>query len=337
MKELPRGIRIDHGYVQVRLRFKGQMFCKNFGKDNSYARYLATMYLYEKRKEILEGRFGIVRQLPRKKFSEVADLYFERWSKQIAPEGHISHSERGRDTVRYILNSSLKAYFGDMWYDEIKPKDVQNWRERRTQTVLGTTANREQVVLSSLFTNIHRWISLENIAKFQIPQENPCKVVQKAKTRKRTRLLTTQELKVLKEACFQRNDGDMWDIVKLALKSLLRKSDLQQLDSGKEIDIIQSKTNNDLSLPVMVDKPLNYINFRKRWIDVRRDANLEDVQFRDLRKTGANLLKLKNHSNKLISEFLGHSSTATTELYMVRGKEHLAPLAKELSTIVEAI
>lgn len=342
MKELPKGMRLDHGYLQVRIMHQGRVYHKNFGPDSALARSLAEIHLSEKRKEILMGRFGIAKELPSKKFKEVAEIYYEKWSKELDPEGRIAHG--GAKEVQRVIKANLVPYFGQYAYEEIKPKDVVKWREERLKTVLGTSVNREQAVLSSIFSHIERWVSTAALASFKLPTnlqtgtiENPTKSVEKARNRKRKRVLSVMELKALKQACLEAKDADLWEICEMALKSLLRKKDLFNLEMGIDIDTIQAKTQRSIHLPVSVLRPLRYANFRKRWEAVRKSARLVDTQFRDLRKTGANLLKMKNHSNKLISEFLGHASTRTTEVYMVEDISKLQPLADDLDSIIKGL
>ncbi len=335
MRDLPKGLRLDHSYLQVRLMHKGQVYHKNFGLDSAFARELAIIHLAEKRKEILMGKFGIARELPSRKFADVARLYFAKWSKELDPEGRLAHG--GADEAGRVIEANLVPYFGKMDFDVIRPLDVVKWREKRLLTVLGTSVNREQAVLSSIFSHIEQWVKTEAIQAFKIPQENPTKSVEKAPNRKRKRVLSVNELKMLKAACMEAKDNDLWEICEMAIKSLLRKKDLFNLESGIEIDTTQAKTQRSIHLPVSVLRPLNYSNFRKRWEAVRRSARLLDCQFRDLRKTGANLLKMKAHSNKLISEFLGHASTRTTEIYMVEDAAHLKPLADDLDGIIRSL
>lgn len=330
-----RGIRLDHGYLQVRIMHKGHVYHKNFGPDSALARSLAEIHLAEKRREILMGKFGIARELPSRRFADVAKLYFDKWSQELDPEGRIAHG--ASNEAKRVIDSNLSVFFGSMAFHEIRPVDVLRWREYRLRTVLGTSVNREQAVLSSIFSHIEKWVKTEAITAFKIPVENPCRSVEKAPNRKRKRVLTTSELKALKEACHVLNDPDLWEICEMALKSLLRKKDLFNLEAGIDIDTVQAKTGHAIHLPVSVLRPLRYSNFRKRWQAARAAARLHDVQFRDLRKTGATLLKMKNHSNKMISEFLGHASTRTTEIYMVEDASHLRPLAKDLEDILEGL
>src|SRR5579864_3157035 len=98
---LPKGIIVDHGYLQVRIHHGGKTYCKNFGKDCTMARELAMIHLAKKREEILLGKFGYTStKLPRKTFQEVADIYFGLWSKQLNSDGIKKHTERAIRGVR---------------------------------------------------------------------------------------------------------------------------------------------------------------------------------------------------------------------------------------------
>lgn len=342
MTRLPRGIRLDHGYVQIRIMHNGKVYCRNFGRDSVLARQLAGIHLAKKREEILMGKFGIVAEVEGIRFDEAARLYFSRWAKERDAEGALKHG--GADETGRVIESNLIPYFGKRWYHEIKPADVLGWREHRLKTVLGTSVNREQAVLSSIFSHLEDWVKTELVDAFKLPRDqetgaaiNPCASVERAPNRKRQRVLSIIELKALKGACHELEDLDMWEICGLALRSLLRKKDLFNLESGEGIEIVQAKTKRALSLPVGVRSSLRYDNFRKRWDAVRKAARIEDCQFRDLRKTGANLVKMKGHSQKLISEFLGHASQRTTDIYMVANAEHLRPIADDLKGILESL
>lgn len=334
---MQRGLRIVRGYVQVRIVHQGRYYHKNFGPDCPLAREIALEHLVEKRKEIRNHKFGIIKELPTRKFKEVANEYYERWSTEKDAEGKLAHGSG--DTVSVFLRGSIGTYFNAMDFDQVRPLDVLRWREKRLKTVLGTSVNREQAVLSSIFSHVERWVKTEAIPAFKIPAENPCTSVEKAPTRKRKRVLSTTELKALKAACYALKDEDMWEICTMALKSLLRKKDLAQLEAGLDIDTVQTKTRREIQLPILVSKPLIFKNFRKRWEAVRKAARLEDkdVQFRDMRKTGNNLLKMMGHSQKVRQEILGHASQRTTEIYDVPDQAHLKKPLDELEKLVEGL
>lgn len=335
MRTLPKNLKIDHGYLQARISYRGIVRCKNFGQDDSLGREMAQEWLAEQRKDIRMQKFGIEKEIPKKRFAEVARLYLSLWSTELTPEGLPKHTTVAIRGQNYRIITLVHS-FGKAWFDEIRPIDVQKWRDKRILSVLGVTADKEITTLSSIYSHVKDWIALEKIPKFKIPSENYCTGVEKAAIRKRSRILSSSELSALRASCEQLGDADLWEIIKLAVTSLLRTKDLRRLETGF-VDMVQAKTGKQIQLPVNVNKMLNYINFRKRWEKARELSGLLGVEFRDLRKTGANLLKMKNHSNKLISEFLGHSNTRTTELYMIRNSDHLKPLAVELQTIVDSL
>jgi len=308
-------------------------------------RLVAAKYAADAKLAMRMGTFGVVKDLPSKKFSEVADLYFSIWSKELNTEGQPKHSASGIYTCELILNKTLKPFFGKFFIEDIKPLDVIRYRQQRIKDgVSPQTANREQGVLSSCFGFVRQWMEQERIEKFKLPKENPCKYVDLAPMKKREKLLTTQELTTLKKAFMDLADPDGWAICAMAAKSLLRKKDVMKLEKGQEIDLIQSKTNVRVQIPIQVLQPMRYENFRKRFEAARKKAGLEfplndprNVQFKDLRRWGATFLKGQNFSNTLISNMLGHKSTDTTEIYMARNAEHLKPLAEALNKIVDSL
>lgn len=338
MKELPRGLRLDKGYLQIRLLVKGKTYCKNFGRDSTESRILAEAHLAEKRKEIMLGKFGLAPELPQKTFDKVAEIYYSLWTKLVDSDGKLKHNDFACYKLRRTLDTQLIPHFGRMLYDEIRPIDVQLWREKRLKSVSGTTVNREQVVLSSIFSFIEQWIKTERIKEaFKIPTENPCQFVEKAKTRKRERIPTDYELKKLHWAFTELEDADGWEICKMALASVLSTKDLMRLEVGQEIDFDRAKSGVPINVPIQVLVKLNWKNWRKRWEEAREKAGLVWLQFRDLRKKGMNHLK-GQFDVKLISQYGAHASVKTTEnFYLVNEAEKLKPLAQEMQRFVEEL
>lgn len=350
-----RGCRVIRGYRQVRLMHKGKYYHKNFGIDNSLAHELAHIHIGEKRKEILMGRFGVTQELPVRSFAEAARLYFERWRDEKDAEGKLAH--RASDEAGRVIRTNLEPFFGGLSFESIRPVDIIKWRQKRLRSVLGTSVNREQAVLSSIFSHIERWVKTEEILAFKVPAENPCDSVEKAPTRKRSRVLTPYEAKKLKLAFVGLNDADGWEICKLALKSVLSTKDLRALELGQEIDIDRAKTGVGVNLPIVYLTKLNWNNWERRWDAARERAGLtqfttklskgraykvidkahESLQFRDLRKTGINWLKGR-HDLKLISEYAGHADIKTTEQsYTINQAAYLKPLADDLGAQVDAL
>lgn len=339
-----KGIRINNGCIEARITIKGQLYRESFGADCPDAREAAEIWLGTKKRQKRDKTLGITQEMPQKTFLEVSKIWFDVWSKETTPEGHLQHGKTSIAEVSRLLKKDILPVFGQRKFDTIRPVDVKEWRlGLLNRGVSGTGANRYQAVLSSLFNGINQAIKAEEIAPFKLPVDpqtgnylNPCDHVEKAPNVKRKRILSVLELRRLYQSCISRNDKDLWEICEMALKSVLRKKDLFALDKG-EIDTIQAKTNRPIHLPIQVLNPLNYVNFNKRWKAARKSADLIDVQFRDLRKTGATYLKNKKHNMKHISEFLGHADLDTTEIYMVEDVEHLKPLAEDLAGFVEMV
>lgn len=337
MNKLPKGIRLDHGYIQVRIMNKGRIYCKNFGLDSSLGRELAQIHLAEKKKEILMGKFG-VQQIPQKKFSEVADIYLALWSKEITPDGALKHVENSVYNTKIVIESEFKPFFKNYYFDEILPKDVDAWRTHRLKTVLGTTANRNQNILSSIFSHIEQWVKTETVKTFKLPSENPCQFVEKSSTRKRERLITQYEISKLKLAAKELGDENACDNISLAIKTCLSFNDLESLKFGDIVNLNRSKTGVAVNIPITVKHIPNWTNWRKRWLDICAKATLTDIEFRDLRKAGINILKDRGHDMKAVSQYAGHASEKTTESFYIKANsETLRVLAQDLEIIVDSL
>lgn len=336
---LVKGLRCNHDYLEILLTVNGRRYARTFGIHSRESMRVAEIHLAEKRKEIMLGRFGFEKELDRKLFIDVADIWFKIWVKETKSDGRQAHNEPSQKETGRVIEKVFLPIFSKTFYDEVRPIDIERWREKGLANGLsGTTLNRYQATLSSLFGSVERWIKTERIKPaFKIPEGNPCTPVEKAPTVKRDRILTTYEAKKLKLAFTQLNDVDGWEICKLALKSVLSMKDLKGLHVGQQIDLNRAKTGVPVNIPLTVLVKLNWKNWRKRFERARKEAGLVGFEFRDLRKTGINWLKGR-HDLKLVSEYAGHADIKTTEgSYTVVQSEKMLPLAKDLETQVEEI
>lgn len=335
---LPKGLRCNHGYIETLIQFKGRLYCRVFGRHTRETEQLATIHLAEKRKDILLGRFNMAPPLASKLFIDVANLWFGIWKEEKDPTGKRLHAQSTIDESRRVLDKVFIPVFGKIMFEEIRPIDIERWREKGLKAGLsGTSLNRYQAVLGAIYGCITRWIEREKIPAFKVPVKNPSQAVEKAPNVKRSRILTHYEAKKLKLAFVSLQDMDGWEICKMALKSVLSLKDLKHLELGQEIDIERAKTGVPVNIPLPVLVKLRWTNWRKRWEAARKEAGLSDTQFRDLRKTGINWLKGK-FDLKLVSEYAGHADIKTTEdSYTIKQAEYLEPLAKDLDAQVEAL
>ena len=337
MKPLSKGIKLDKGYIQVRVFHRGRQYTKNFGRDCPFARQLAEIHLAEKRKEILMSKAGIAPELATKKFKEVANIFIHLWCSATDANGKSKRDPHAGEDMTNRVNNALIPFFGERTFHEIRPIDIQDWRDRRVKQVAGTTANREQNILSSIFSDINQWIKIEKIKPFKTPAENPCQGIERAPTAKRERVLTPYELSKLKLAATELGDMNAWENIALAVKTCLSFADLQTLKLGDTVDLNRSKTGVSVLIPIVVTHHPDWTNWRRRWTAIVKTSGIVDVEFRDLRKAGGNLLVGK-HDVKLISQYMGHADQKTTEgFYAKIQAENMKALANNLSQIVDSL
>lgn len=337
--KLEKNIRCDHGYAQVFIKYNGRTLCKNFGPHDHETHERAKIYLGKLRFELRERKIGIEPELPSKPFHVVAGLWLDLWKNERNPDGTEKHNKESVYKVGWTLSSVLIPAFGKKRFEEITAVDIEKWRSKYIANGRsGVTANRYQAILSSIFSHVDQWVQTEKITPaFKTPLRNPCDAVEMSPSVKRERILTKYEASKLKMAFMQLEDGDGWEICKLALKSVLSMKDLKGLEIGQDINILRSKTGVPVNLPIVHLVKLNWFGWRTRWDKAREIAGLMDFQFRDLRKTGINWLKGR-HNLKLVSEFAGHASIKTTEgSYTIKQSEYLEPLAKDIESQVDEI
>lgn len=339
MGDLPKGLRLDHNYVQVRIMHKGRYYHRNFGLDSPLARELAIIHLAEKRKEILMGKFGITKELPERTFASLVPVYMKKWTNEKNGDGAPKHPERSVKERQRVFDKVLIPYFGKFKFQDIRTIDVEKWREKRlSEGVLGTSVNREMVPLGDMFSTIEQMVATEQLEAIKLPDGNPCKNATKAALRVRERVLTDYELRKLHLAFTTLKDEDGWQICLLALWSILSPKDLRKLELGSTIDLERSKSGVPIHIPITLLQTLNWRNWKKRWNAARIQAGLPDVQFgRDLRKTGGNKL-VGQFDIKLVSQYFGHSTVKTTEKsYTITQTEKMRPLAEFLETWAKSL
>jgi len=337
MKRLEKGLTVSHkGYVSLRLTVKGRLICESFGKDSAEAREVALARLHELKSQVLRGTHDFPIFAPEKTFQEVAELYFSLWSAERKPTGEFEHTESSKVTCRSLLDVHLIPYFGKMPFSQIIRKDVEAWRNM-PRTSSSATINRAQAILSSIFNHVADWIEYQQIEPIKQPKKNPCEGVEKSAEKVRTRILSREEIAKLISTFRELNDNDGAEIIKLALKSVLSLKDLKKLEGGGLVDLDRAKTSVHVQIPLVVLKNLNWHNWRKRFEKAREKSGIQGICFRDLRKTGINLLVGKVDMT-LISQYAGHASIKTTEKnYVLKEMTKMKPVADLLSQVVDEI
>lgn len=340
---LPRGLKCDRGYLFIRVFTEEGKYQRGCGAHTPQTEKLATMALNKVREQLFLGAFKLPKKQARWKFKQAAEYYYQRhFIDYRDPNTHKPRSTSTLRTTPYVLNM-LVDYFGDFYFDAVTVKTVKAYKTHcvEFEGISGATFNRRKALLSSIFGMIRQWVKEEDMEIIRLPEDNPCDFVPDLSETPRTRVASIEELKRLKAACFELNDPGLWSIIYMELDSGLRLGDLEKLPQAVEkngvVAVTQGKTGNTFYLPAIV-KPKTasvFENLRKRFVAAREKAGLQDLQFRDLRKTAANMLKKIGGTLDNMKDALGHASSKTTERhYVLPDGEKLRPLIEKRRELI---
>jgi integrase len=317
---LPRGLECNRGYLFVRIFPDKKSLLKGCGQHNKANQKTAELLLNDYRQKIALNSFELPKQLKRLTFSEAWGVFFKHHYEEYRHPSRNTPRSEGSKASAIGAYSTLAKLLGNPFFDAITAEDI------RVKVKEGishpATMNRYKGVLSSMFSILKRLSEDGRIEPVKLPKENPCNFVPDLEEKSRDRVASTEELKKLKEACFSLNDPGLWNIILTELDTTLRLGDLKRLDGIETkngyITIKQGKTGKDITLPDMPKTARGSIftNRRKRFEKAIEKSGLMNLQFRDLRRTGADMLKKLGYSKELIKDTLGHSSSDTTEKYL---------------------
>jgi len=192
--------------------------------------------------------------------------------------------------------------------------------------------------------------------------KNPAQKVRiKAQQNQIERFLSDDERGRLLEACKRSSWDKMYLLILLAITTGMRKSELSNLrwsdiDFDRGLATLADTKNgspriNPIPAFVLAEmKPIRQIgngliffspnnpdkpfDFRKQWNIVRKQANLENFRFHDLRHTAASYLVMAGATLLEAGQILGHKSEQTTKRYAHLSTDHKAALAERVMSKV---
>ncbi len=240
--------------------------------------------------------------------------------------------------------------------DFIDARDQLRQIESRHGALLSpATVNRRMSAVSAVLTDAQHWDWIkENVARIRrLPGEA-----------ERDRLLTPAEQKRLLKACKASSEPHMYAFAVCAMLSGARAGELVGL-RWKDVDLERGvarllNTKNGTSRPVPIrghalelltemkaaekvtdisggdfvfKNATGYAPFyyRKAWAEIRKEANLPDVRFHDLRHLAASHLAMAGATQRELMEVLGHKSAAMTKRYSHFFDSHVADLGDRLN------
>ena len=222
----------------------------------------------------------------------------------------------------------LRAVFGRMLIESIKPHHVRGYLDKRGQTAKAR-ANREKALLSHVFNKAREWGYTD--------APNPCQGVKGFTEAGRDRYVTDDEFKAVRDQA----DPTVRDAMDLALLTGQRPADVLKILRADIRDgalfIAQNKTGAKRAIDVVGEladvlkritsrprvrqsayliqdddgKPLSLLALRGRFDKARKAAGVS-FQFRDIRAKTASDTGDLGHSQRL----LGHKNREMTEHYV---------------------
>lgn len=341
---MERGIYIKDGKVYIRIWLNGQRHMEVIGSESTENKQNALLRIATLKDRARLGKLGIAQKEKPLSFKEGAEIFWPLWL------GKKSRTKGASSTTYGRLFGLLVPAFGSKILTQITHYDVLEYRKTREKLVSPSTVNLEQGILSAVFNSLIRAkeMGYKKLQGVELPVKNPCQFVPKAdeKPFKRTRVLNLTELSALKSSC----DPQLWGLCKMAVYSTLRKKDLFKLVTEGKIDGktqsgVQAKTGRPFQFTSFIsevseqtrltDKAL--VNWRRRWSKAKKAAGLQDLQWRDLRRTGATLLAEKGYQTQLIKGILGHASEKMTEKYIDLPEENHIAASRDLASTLEAL
>jgi integrase len=249
----------------------------------------------------------------------------QRYERQVIPT---KAGRTQKDNVKELAN--LRAVFGAMLIDRIKPSHVREYLDRRGQKAK-SRANREKALLSHVINKAREWGYTD--------APNPCQGVKGFREEGRDRYVTDDEFKAVRALAHP----TVQDAMDVALLTGQRPADVLKIKRADIRDgalhITQNKTGTKRAIqivgelkevinridsrprerqgPMLIQddngQPLGVFALRSRFDKARRAAGVS-FQFRDIRAKAATDTGDLGHSQKL----LGHKRREMTEHYVRR-------------------
>jgi integrase len=216
---------------------------------------------------------------------------------------------------------------GHMRLEDVTPEVLRAWKGRLGLRQKPSSVYRAMVVLGCAlrFAVECGWLVHNPLAKVRRPSPG----------RGRVRFLTSDEQRRLLAACRQSKNPFLSAIVVLALWSGGRKEEIRQLQwpavdfEQHVVRFVKTKTDRPRAVPLVGDARrvlealaqqrrdgvpwtfpradgLKPVEIEEHWRTARRQAQLTDFHFHDLRHTFASYMAMSGSSLRDIAEVLGH-------------------------------
>ncbi|WP_353685418.1 tyrosine-type recombinase/integrase [Thermodesulfovibrio sp. 3462-1] len=323
---------------------------KQYHRSTGTSSYKLAEKIYAKViTQITEGKWFDLDESKQHTFDDL----MEKFLKEHAPRKKASTHTRYISAIRH-----LKKALGGMLLADITPKVISNYMQQRLdQGVAPATVNREFRTLSIAFNLAWR--------QWEWVRENPCAKVQALpENNTRTRYLSSEEEERLLSASQGYLNGQLPDIITLALHTGMRQSEILSL-MWRHIDLFRKtitveKTKNNEPRTIPMNNTVYFLLLRKARSKVvtmteyvfhtesgksilRRNlmrefykalakAGIQGFTFHDLRHTFATRLVQCGVDLYSVAKLLGHKDISSTQRYAHHSTESLRQFITLLDT-----
>lgn len=265
-------------------------------------------------------RLGL--DLPERQISmdEACDLFWEYHGSRV----------RAPKSMEYRLGI-IRRYFGGKKFEKVSYLDIEAFRQEYGKSVKESTVNMIHGTLLSLYRFFERNKKLRALDPVLLPKENPARLVRITPRSKfaRKRVLTQEEFHRLVGAA----QPNMRRVIIGAIHTTLRRIDLRKLTKSnvntetRQLEGIQSKTQRPYAIPIngviqhLINTAegehiFNFTGFLHQWDKLKKACGMRELQFRDLRRTGARTMLRDGLDLASVSSYLGHGKIHETQTYV---------------------
>ena len=257
----------------------------------------------------------------------------ERYEREVS-------SKKRTESDKYLIKNIMRHDFVNKVLSHVSSSDIAEFRDKRLETVSGSSVNRELSILSDCINKaITEW-------KCYI-RENPVKVGLRCKENaSRTRRLLPGEYEKLMNSC--KSNRAFWcPIIDFAIHSAMRRGELLSISwdmvhlDRKYITLPPelTKTNKSRNVPLQPHAiqilksiprslngrvfPIGIKNFERSWRAICKRANIKGLRWHDLKREAISRLFERGLSVSEVQLFCGNS-LASLEVYTEHDSTTLA-------------
>ena len=333
------------------LRYTAEVRLKGYPAQAATFKHLtkAKKWIQDTESAIREGRHFKTVEAKKHTVDEMIDRYLLGAKLTKVQDDHTGlHLRRWKEEIGYMLLADVNADAITLVKEKLLNEEFRG-KPRSPTTVL-----RYMASLSTVFTTAVRdWAWLE---------DSPMKNIKKPiAARGRVRFLSDDERERLLIACKESRNKQLYMCVILAISTGMRQAELFGLKwvdvNLKERYIILHKTKNGerrrvplaglvlellqehskvrrLDTPLLfpgIKNPLNPIDLQQPWETARKNADITDFTWHDLRHCTASYLAMNGASLAEIAEVLGHKTLSMVKRYAHLSDEHVSNVVASMN------